>query len=144
MAEWGNPFPALPAGLTLVWYLHCINPPTIALRLRSTAEDRREHAHVQSSRASPIMTVTLLQFRQCLLRTSRNGALLHRTFHASLPRTMVRPFLLSDIGEGQHERLVLDAPSLSCLRHQRSTDHTMVRRARGTRRAIRQDLRGPV
>ncbi|KAL9132979.1 MAG: hypothetical protein Q9175_005848 [Cornicularia normoerica] len=46
---------------------------------------------------------TLLQFRQCLLRTSRNGALPHRTFHASLPRTMVRPFLLSDIGEGIKE-----------------------------------------
>lgn len=90
------------------------------------------------------MPVALLQFRQCLLRTSRNGTLFHRTFHASLPRAIVRPFLLSDIGEGDNRSYLLDLPSLSRLRHQRSTDHTMVRRARGTRRAIRQDLRGPV
>ncbi|KAM0803986.1 2-oxoacid dehydrogenases acyltransferase-domain-containing protein [Usnea florida] len=49
------------------------------------------------------MTVTLLHFRQCLFRTSRNASLLHRTFHASLPRPIVRPFLLSDIGEGIKE-----------------------------------------
>ena len=48
------------------------------------------------------MTIGSLQIRQCLLRTSRNGTLLHRTFHASLPRPVVRPFLLSDIGEGEN------------------------------------------
>ena len=47
------------------------------------------------------MTSALLQIRQCLLRTSRNGTFLHRTFHASVPRPVVRPFLLSDIGEGE-------------------------------------------
>ena len=47
------------------------------------------------------MTVALLQFRQCLFRMSRNGTLLHRAFHASLPQAIVRPFLLSDIGEGE-------------------------------------------
>lgn len=49
------------------------------------------------------MTVALLQFRQCLFRMSRNGTLLHRAFHASLPQAIVRPFLLSDIGEGIKE-----------------------------------------
>ena len=44
------------------------------------------------------MRVALLQARQCLLRTN---PLLHRTFHASLPRPIRRPFLLSDIGEGE-------------------------------------------
>ena len=53
------------------------------------------------------MTVALLQIRQCLLRTSRNTSLLHRTFHASLRRPVVRPFLLSDIGEGKYRRIHL-------------------------------------
>ena len=118
---------------------------TFTLRLRITVEDSIKHAGVQSSRqVSSIMTVTLLQFKQCLLRTSRNASLLHRTFHTSLPRPIVRPFLLSDIGEGDYLRLISDRLLLICHRYQRSTNHTMVRRARGTRRAIRQDLRGPV
>ena len=46
------------------------------------------------------MSIALLQVRQCLLRTT---PLLHRTFHVSSPRPIVRPFLLSDIGEGEIE-----------------------------------------
>ena len=44
------------------------------------------------------MSKALLQARQCFLRTS---PLVHRSFHVSLPRPIVRPFLLSDIGEGK-------------------------------------------
>lgn len=89
------------------------------------------------------MKIALLQVRQCLLWASPN-TLLHRTFHASSPRSIVRPFLLSDIGEGENWLPFLPVLSLNCLRHQRSTDHTMVRRAGRTRRAIRQDMRGPI
>lgn len=48
------------------------------------------------------MRNALLQVRQCLLGASPN-TLLHRTFHASSRRATVRPFLLSDIGEGIKE-----------------------------------------
>lgn len=117
---------------------------TIALQYCSTAKDSSKNANVNFPHALFIMTVPLLQLRQCLLRTSRNRTLLHRTFHTSSPRAIVRPFLLSDIGEGEHPLFLLDLLSLNRLRHQGSSDHTMVRGARGTRRAVRQDLRGPV
>ena len=74
-----------------------------------------------------IMTIAPQLFRQCILRTSRNGTLLCRTFHASLARPMVRPFLLSDIGEGKNWLSFLHVFLLSPLRYQRSTDYTMVR-----------------
>ena len=54
------------------------------------------------------MTVALLRLRYCLFRTSRNGTLLQRTFHVSLPRVTVRPFLLSDIGEGETRPFLMD------------------------------------
>lgn len=131
--------------LTLIWYPHSLNTySTIALQLDSTAEDSRKHADIQFSRALSIMRIALLHFRQCLPRTSRIGSLFHRTFHASLPRAIVRPFLLSDIGEGENQLFVLYMLSLSCFRHPRGADHTVVRRTRGTCRAVRQDLRGSV
>ena len=134
-----------PASLTLIWYLHCINTDSRSLSSNCvTIEHSKKHAGVQSSQVPFIMTVALLQIKHCLLRTSRNGTLLRRSFQASSPRAIVRPFLLSDIGEGESQLFVLGVLSLSCLRYQRSTDYTMVRRARCTRRAIRQDLRGPV
>ena len=37
---------------------------------------------------------------------------------------------------------VLGYELIGCHRHQRSPDHTMVRPSRGSRRAIRQDMRG--
>lgn len=68
----------------------------------STAEHNRKHGRAEHTRASLNMTVALLRFGQGLLRTSRNATTLQRTFHASLPRRVVRPFLLSDIGEGEN------------------------------------------
>lgn len=76
---------------------------TIALQYCSTAKDSSKNANVNFPHALFIMTVPLLQLRQCLLRTSRNRTLLHRTFHTSSLRAIVRPFLLSDIGEGIKE-----------------------------------------
>lgn len=100
---------------------------TVTLQSCNIAEDSGENADVHIPHALLIMTIVLLQLRKCLLRTSRNGNLLHRTFHTSTPRAVVRPFLLSDIGEGESPLFLSDVLSLNRLRHQGSTDHTMVR-----------------
>ena len=86
--------------LTLIRYLHLHKYHTNCPALVQHTENSRNHAGDDFARASGIMRIALLQVRKCLLRTS---PLLHRSFHVSLPRPIVRPFLLSDIGEGEME-----------------------------------------
>lgn len=76
--------------------------------------------------------------RLCVQRVFRRGgigqyirpacrkALIRRSFHASASLAVIRPFLLSDIGEGNciSRRREIDLTKL--CRHQGSTDYTMV------------------
>lgn len=70
---------------------------------------------------------------------------LRRPFHASAPALVIKPFILADIGEGKHLLLfTLQEYALIVDRHQGSPNNTMVRRAGGASRAIRQAVRGAI
>ncbi len=99
---------------------------------------------MQLGRVCALVNPRSLNAGQYLPRTTVNKRL-RGAFHASKHLATIRPFLLSDIGEGGAAKSrILRSNSLMKDRYQGGTDYSMVRGTRSSCRAIRQDLRGPI
>lgn len=113
------------------------------------------HLHGQSNDIEAFEMRSGRGFARVILRSLNAGESFPRTtvnkrhsraFRASKRLAIIRPFLLSDIGEGGAADvfLILISDLLIVNRYQGGTDHSMVRGTRSSCRAIRQDLRGPI